>query len=217
VSEAKKKSNSYLAVLSLIGLAIFITAFFIGYWVSSSGSIGERASLGKGKLIENCIKDRLSLISQSETNLELVRQLQDMCSKQWHEELMLDDFTLRRIKFLEQSRDGHVLLWVVVAITLSGVILASIQLAAAYQIALKTNLSPSTDGEIAMEGGKVSLKSSIIGLFILLISLGFFSIFVSNVYTITEVGDKDQKANFEEAKQISSAELPRPTTNSTQK
>lgn len=205
---APPKENKVVKALSvtLIVIALSIFAFFAGFGARSN-SIGDDVVLANNQRIDYCVKDRLKIIHGQNVSIDSITSIQQICSRLWYDELMLDDFTIRRIKFIEQSRDGHVLLWVVVVITLSGVALAALQLAASFQLALSNKNSGISESEITIEEGKLSLKSSIVGLFILLISLGFFTIFVKNVYTIKEIGgvateeskiDRNQQIEFGE-------------------
>lgn len=180
-----KSTQTISAALTIIGCCIL--AFFLGFGARSK-SIGDDVTLANTQRIDGCVRDRLKSIQETKITNESILIIQNGCSRLWYDELMLDDFTIRRIKFIEQSRDGHVLLWVVVVITLSGVALAALQLAASYQLSKIGKGDEITESEISIEDGKLSLKSSIVGLFILLVSMGFFSIFISNVYTIKEIG-----------------------------
>ncbi|WP_156132236.1 hypothetical protein [Paraburkholderia terrae] len=123
------------------------------------------------------------------------------------------DFSINRTVFAEQQYENHVLLWMVVAITLSGVGLAGIQLFAAYRLAnsmAKVTLArdvksiskdassvdaapkvplaiqePDLGGSIDFDkNGKLSFKSSVTGLLILILSFAFFLVFVDSIYTL---------------------------------
>ena len=179
--------RSRILLIVAITLSTSIIAFFLGYFVRAYVSIGENVNIANNHHIDSCIKEHIKEMPLSANKIESFSNLQSICSRQWHDEFLLDDFTIRRIKFLEQSRDGHVLLWVVVTITLSGVILAAAQLAASFQLASSQKASATPESEFTIEVGKISLKSSIVGLAILSLSLGFFTIFVTHVYKITEI------------------------------
>ena len=74
-------------------------------------------------------------------------------------------------------------MWMVVAVTFSGVLLAGLQLLASYQLAIANKTSmDANNGEIIVKRDQVVLRSSITGLFILLISFCFFLVFVFYVY-----------------------------------
>jgi lysylphosphatidylglycerol synthetase-like protein (DUF2156 family) len=114
------------------------------------------------------------------------------CYKLLHSQGLLNDFQIRRAKFAIQYRSEKVVLWMVVILTLSGVALAALQLAAAYALAKATGSDSLQDQqEFSVEKGKIVLRSSITGLFILLISFAFFYVYILHVYTIKELGSLD--------------------------
>lgn len=77
-------------------------------------------------------------------------------------------------------------MWMVVAITLSGVALAGLQLVAGYKLAAAGKAAFEQGGQLSIEHSKISLGSSVTGLMILAISLVFFIVFVTKVYLIQE-------------------------------
>jgi hypothetical protein len=91
--------------------------------------------------------------------------------------------------FIEQHFMGRVILWMVVGMTISGVLLAAVQLMAAYRLAESGRGTLGDDGSISMESGKISVKSSVTGLLILVVSFAFFLVFVERVYTIRRISD----------------------------
>jgi hypothetical protein len=80
----------------------------------------------------------------------------------------------------------RVLLWMVVIITISGVLLAGLQLMASYKLAISGRQQFGDSSDLLLQHDKITLKSSVTGLFILVISFAFFIIFVFEVYTIKE-------------------------------
>ena len=190
--EQPNLGGSKILFMIAILLAASIIAFFLGYLIRSNLSIGENVSIANNHYIDSCIKEHMKIMPPMTNLIDSLSNLLSICSRQWHDEFLLDDFTIRRIKFLEQSRDGHVLLWVVVLITFSGVVLAAAQLAASYHLASAQKISANTESELTVEAGKISLKSSIVGLAILSLSLGFFTIFVTYVYPIKEINSPNK-------------------------
>lgn len=108
------------------------------------------------------------------------------CFEQVGRALLLEEMDIRRAAYELQQFQNVVMLWMVVAITLSGVALAGIQLLIAFKLAAGGIASPDDNSELTIERGKVSLKSSITGLLILVVSLAFFAIFVLWVYRIEQ-------------------------------
>ena len=102
---------------------------------------------------------------------------------------MLTDFGIRKSAYLNQQIQTVILMWMVVAITLSGVALAGVQLVAGYKLAAIGKAAFDQGGNLSIEHSKISIGSSVTGLMILAISLAFFTIFVYKVYFITDPGD----------------------------
>lgn len=110
-----------------------------------------------------------------------------ICYNQVRGEAVLTDFSIRRSTLIEQQVEGRIILWMVVGITLSGVALAGLQLVAAYQLARTGHGDLSSSQEITLEQNKISLKSSVTGLMILVISFAFFMVYIVWVYTVKEL------------------------------
>jgi hypothetical protein len=109
-----------------------------------------------------------------------------LCYNRIYSQGLLNDFQTRRAKFAIQQSSDLVILWMVVALTLSGVLLAGLQLGAAYRLA-RLGQAFASEGVLAIEQGKIVFRSSMAGLFILLFSFAFFYVYVREVYTIHEV------------------------------
>jgi hypothetical protein len=148
-----------------------------------------------------CVKSLREILGKNSTNgdiNELWNQM-DICKFQLETQGYLDDFQIIRSKFYIQNYDDTVVLWMVVFITISGIILAGLQLLISYRLAVAagTDLGD-MGGEISLEKGKVSLKSSLSGIFILAISFAFFWLFVIEVYKMEEF-DPDRKVKNSQA------------------
>jgi hypothetical protein len=79
------------------------------------------------------------------------------------------------------------MLWMVVGITISGVILAGLQLFAGYRLALVGVKGLEPSGDLTIEPKKIAINSTVTGVLILSISLAFFYVFVKYVYLIKEL------------------------------
>jgi hypothetical protein len=140
-------------------------------------------------LIAECISGSTMLTGQP--SVALVKDVQSLCYDQIYGQGLLNDFQLRRLAFVEQAYSERVILWMVVLITLSGVLLAGLQVLASYKLAA-AGRGQMESSEINLARDKLSLKSSITGLFILIISFAFFYVFVFEVYKIHPI-DPDGK------------------------
>jgi len=141
--------------------------------------------------MSQCVSDTLALLGQkSSPTPEILRDIRDHCYSLIQAQGVLNDFAIRKLNFFQQYRANAVLMWMVVAVTLSGVLLASFQLRASYQLAAANKDSlHASDSQLILTRGKLALKSSITGLFILLISLCFFLVFVAYVYRFETLPD----------------------------
>jgi hypothetical protein len=136
--------------------------------------------------LDKCRQAALSLIKPEKIDIGLLTQVSDHCQAQVRGADVLQDFNIRRSKYLQQETEGTVLLSMVVALTVSGVVLAALQLYAAFRLAQAGRGKFDAPNEITLEQSKVSLKSSVTGLLILVVSFAFFIVYVAWVFTIKE-------------------------------
>lgn len=134
-------------------------------------------------------------------------QIADVCYMRVRGNALLADFNIRRSNLIEQQVEGRIVLWMVVAITLSGVVLAGVQLLAAYRLAGTGHGTFADQQEIVLEQNKISLKSSVTGLMILVVSFAFFMVYVAWVYTSKELK--------QETPESASVSAPTPTSTAT--
>lgn len=168
-------------VVALLTLAAFIAGSVVDLHINNrSGSVEIPLRLS------TCVDARSRSLNLQHADLESFDAVIHSCYRQHHQEYLLGDFVLRRERFSQQVSDGRMLLLVVVAITMAGVTLAALQLLASYRIAARGIGNLDTPGELIIERDKISLKSSVTGLFILVVSLGFFALYVTQVHPIRE-------------------------------
>jgi hypothetical protein len=136
--------------------------------------------------LDKCRSAAIAAIKPEKVDVGLLTQVSDHCQAQVRGADLLEDFNIRRTKYLEQQVEGRVLLWMVVALTVSGVLMAALQLFAAYRLAAAGHGDLAASSEITLEQSKVSLKSSVTGLLILVVSFAFFIVYVLWVFTIKE-------------------------------
>jgi hypothetical protein len=122
-------------------------------------------------------------------------QVSNICYMQVRGEALLADFNIRRSNLINQQVEGRIVLWMVVAITISGVALAGLQLLAAYRLAGAGHGEFAASQEITLEQNRISLKSSVTGLMILVISFAFFMVYIVWVYTAKELKQESPEAN----------------------
>jgi hypothetical protein len=131
-----------------------------------------------------CRTNSIALIKPERIDVPFLVQISDFCYGQVRGEDLLSDFYIRKLSFVQQQSDTRVLLWMVVAITISGVLLAGFQLLAAYRLASGGRGDLAQGGELSLDPKSISLKSSVTGIVILTLSLAFFIIYVKWIYPI---------------------------------
>ncbi len=135
----------------------------------------------------DCWERTIKLIAAEPLSLAVLTGVADLCYLEKTHEYHLENLRIQRQTFLEQHFVGRVMLWMLVAITMSGIGLAALQLYAAFNLAVRGQGELAQEGGIELEKGKVSVKSSVTGLLILVVSFAFFLVFVKEVYTIRDV------------------------------
>jgi hypothetical protein len=174
-----------------------ITGFLIGLYVGYAASDLPIAKQPDVPSMSQCVADTLSLFGQKNPpTSETLRDAREHCYSLIQAQEILSDFAIRKLNFFQQYRGNGVLMWMVVAVTFSGVLLAGFQLRASYQLAAvnKTSL-PANNGELTLKRDQLVLKSSITGLFILLISFCFFLVFVFYVYRFETPADHNNSVS----------------------
>jgi hypothetical protein len=196
-------------ILGMLGLGMFVSVKN-----ASQIDISRDALLSDARSMDEC-ETALRRQYVADQKLALADQMTILqyCFASSVRRGQMVDFSINRTVFAEQQYENHVLLWMVVAITLSGVGLAGVQLFAAYRLAnsmayvarlenvkLAPKDAPEIDdlqraplvirepdlgGSIDFDkSGKLSFKSSVTGLLILVVSFAFFLVFVDSIYTL---------------------------------
>lgn len=193
MSQKEGAANRFLEPWSSIPIRSFlygtpllaaIVGMLIGLYVGSSIGNPPIANQPELQSMNQCLTDTLSLQGQkNETAFAFLRDAREHCYSLISAQGLLNDYTIRKLNFYQQFRANGVLMWMVVAVTFSGVLLATLQLMASYQLAAAKGTQLSAEaGELTVQHDRLVLKSSVTGLFILLISFCFFLVFVFYVY-----------------------------------
>jgi len=189
-----KKGSKYVALG--VALLFAVTIALIVAYGSSSKTAEETVILDEAAKLNTCRTNSISLIKPERIDLFLLNQLSDFCYNQVRGEDLLGDFHVRKLNFVQQVSDSRILLWMVVAITVSGVLLAGLQLLASYRPAsVGGDFASGQDGEVKLDPKSISLKSSVTGLLILIISFAFFIVYVRWVYPIQTRMDPEADAS----------------------
>jgi hypothetical protein len=181
-----------------VGLALgcAATVGVVKYGADGAENISTIESLNHDARMEECINRTIKIANPKSVNIGLFERAWRICGNQIFNGLYLEDFIVRRDKLLQQRLDDRVNLWLVVVITMSGVILAAVQLVMSFQLASKGTAEFGKDNELALESGRISLRTSITGAIILALSFAFFMVYVIWIYTVYEL-PKDKPGNLE--------------------
>ena len=108
------------------------------------------------------------------------------CHELSYTALTLEDFRIRKRKFVDQANSEPILLATVVFITLSGVSLAMYQVYISFKLAgTVEQANASLDTELtAHKDSGIIIRSSVTGLLILIVSFAFFFLYIRYVYKI---------------------------------
>lgn len=174
--------------LAVVGVAIFMFGVIAGiYFIENSANTFD--FLRQIPTMQQCIEGGV----QDADILELSTRLQ-YCHQLIYVQSELNEFTIRRLVFQSQHNSDMVLLWMVVFITIAGVLLSGLQLYTSFRMMSDGVIQGGGEAQhtLEVERGKVALRSSVTGLFILIISFAFFYVFVIFVYKIDEMGPQQQ-------------------------
>jgi hypothetical protein len=136
-----------------------------------------------------CEKETLGELRLEKTNFLVLQNTAALCFAKLQDQSYITIFEVNRGKYIEQNYEDRVLLWMVVAITISGVLLAGLQLAGSFKLASDGKAEFAKDTDLTLKRDSLSAKSSVTGLLILMVSLGFFIIYVKFVYKIDNASD----------------------------
>lgn len=161
-----------------------LLAFFL-YLIIGVGRIETSAP----ETVATCIdRHRATMGLTATSNVGDLYGLNGFCYDTIGSQLKIDQEKIRRDNFVFQRNENIVLLYMVVLITISGVVLAGVQLLASYKLAVLGRGELTSGGsEINYSAHSISFKSSVIGLTILAMSFAFFLVFIVYVYNLQDI------------------------------
>jgi hypothetical protein len=180
----------HLAAAGLSLVFVFLVFIVVNRFTGPKALDQSGMSPSSPALVETsqhqCIQAVIATLNLQQVDFESYEKIWALCGKEEYARLSLEDFTIRREKFIRQELDERVTLWMVVGITLAGIAMSIIQLAMSYKLAVTGHSEPTRDTTLSIEKGKIAVQSSVIGVIILVISLAFFVVYVKWIYSITE-------------------------------
>jgi hypothetical protein len=202
----KHRSTVFWAAISSLVTGLLV------YAILSVAHVEFERSNADGRQMSACFDSYRQAIKPQNISFDDMYKINGYCYTALGSQLLIDEEVIRRDTFVFQRHENVVLLFMVVAITLSGVALAGLQLLASYKLAARGHGELAGGGEISYSPSQISFKSSVVGLMILAISFAFFMIFVIYVYTLTEGGAGSSKPGLD-LSQIQTQRAPLPAPN----
>jgi hypothetical protein len=184
MTSAVSTLNSRTAWLVYILTALIVALLL--YLITTLPAPKDRAASGDDKAISHCMDAYGTTPNGRTTDVEALGKLNGFCFTAARSQLLVDEENIREDNFVFQRYENIILLFIVVTLTLSGVVLAGLQLLASYKLAVIGRGELSGGAEVSYSQDAVSFKSSVVGLAILFISFAFFMVFVLEVYTLKE-------------------------------
>jgi hypothetical protein len=166
-------------------LLLALVAVLAVWQLSQTGQAPPRESAAEK--YEACVRGLGLRPASNGPALELGAQANALCYDQARYGGLLRELDIRRTAFEDQAYHSFIILWLVVAITLSGVALAGAQLGMSFELALQGRKADDSESEISVERGKIVVRSSVTGLLILTISLVFFLVYAIYIFQIEEL------------------------------
>lgn len=177
------KSSKFL--LALIALALFSLLVAQAFEYKLKINSAESISFDESGKMSTCRENAVKVLKLEKIDVTNLHQISDLCYTEIRREYLLGNYNIHRYNVIKQQFQTIIVMWMVVAITLSGVFLSGMQLLGAYRIASTGQGQLAESSDLSIERGKISLKSSVTGLMILSVSLAFFIVYVKWVYSLT--------------------------------
>jgi len=161
-----------LLLVNIFGIAVI-------YYRAPADKIGDELDR-----MSTCRGELLQWLEPKDRKLETWASIQGLCYSQTNEEEALKSFGITQSALVRQQHQVPAMMWMVIAITISGVALSAVQLLISFRLVSAGKGTFEAGGEMSVGRDKLVLKTSVTGVLILVISLGFFYVFVKEVYLI---------------------------------
>lgn len=134
--------------------------------------------------IAACLARYARAIPSLHADVDRLDRYRAICENTLAGEHRLQTLAVNQQIYANQIVQNTVMLWMVVTITLAGVVMAGIQLWATYRLTLAGKGALADGGEASFEQNRLVVRSSVVGVVILGLSLAFFTLYVLYVYRI---------------------------------
>jgi hypothetical protein len=179
-----RKARDHVVVIVGVILLLGVVGIVANLTFGHPAPLIEETDFTKGLM--DCTSSYASKINVDRTDYNTLSASLALCQSILATGLLAREQAARDETYVFQRSENVVLMWMVVVITVSGVLLAGLQLFASYRLALQGRVEFAKDNEFSLKRDSIVIKSSVVGLIILAISFAFFMVFVLYVYTLRE-------------------------------
>jgi hypothetical protein len=140
--------------------------------------------------IESC-RERMALrLKITSIDESAIKTISDLCNWEISDAYGFAESDARLAAFSLQREQGTIILWIVVAMTAVGLLLAIIQLGMSFVLAIRFKRELVDQAEVRATAKEVVMRSSTIGLALLAVTFAFFLTYVLFVYPIREISPR---------------------------
>lgn len=177
-------SNPAALIGFLVAVVVALWAIY-GVWIRSA-DLRPATQTTAAAGVNSCM-DRYAggPLDDKAAQLNMLWSVYYLCDAMTSRKLLYEEQVIRNENFVFQRYENTVIMLMVVSITISGVILAGLQLLGSYKLASAGKAPFADAGEVTIDTHSLAVKSSVVGVIILAISFAFFLVFVLYVYTFT--------------------------------
>jgi len=191
-------SSQYLKTSGARLIATAVVLFLFGSlrderaYSAEVGALAVAADVTRASMAD-CLTRTMELAKLNDhPPLDDIRTTTEICYAMLREQELLKDFNVRSLTYEQQYRDNWIILWMVVCITISGVVLSALQLYSSYKVSSSVGNTSTANTELTIAKNQIVMKSSVTGLVVMLLSFAFFLVFVRYVYVIKDPSDTYQ-------------------------
>jgi hypothetical protein len=182
------------ALFGLLAVVVLSLWAIYGLWIRNA-DLRPATQTTAAAGVNSCM-DRYAAgpIDDKAAQINMLWSVYALCDAMTSRKLLYEEQVIRNENFVFQRYENTIIMLMVVSITISGVILAGLQLFASYKLASVGKATFADAGEVTIDSHSLAVKSSVVGVIILAISFGFFLVFVLYVYTFTPVSNSGAAA-----------------------
>src|ERR1041384_4219283 len=158
---------------ALVGIVVVVVVALwaiYGIWIRNA-DLRPVTQMTEAAGVKSCM-DRYaaSPIDDKAAQINLLWSVYQLCDAMTSRKLLYEEQVIRNENFVFQRYENTIIMLMVVSITISGVILAGLQLFASYKLASAGKAAFEQAGEVTLDSHSMAGKSSVVGAIILAIS-----------------------------------------------